>query len=353
MSSRRRDHSVAGLLVACALLAGCSKAEPVSAGNQPSEPTLPLTLVADISLPGGTTRLDYQDIDPDRQRLYIAHLGDSTVHVVDLNSMAVVATIDGVGSAHGVRVAPDLHEVLATASATNEAVIIDESTLAISSRAPTGDTPDGIGYDPTTHKAYVSNEHDKAETVIDARTGKTIATIDIGGEAGNTAYDPHSGHILVNVQDRNQIAVIDPASDQVIDRIGVTDCDTNHGLYIDSDSRVAFVACQGNAKVLVVDLDSKQTTARFDIGASPDVLAFDYGLHRLYVAAESGTVSVFDETGKSLHKVAEAKLADTAHTVAVDQATHRVYFPLENVDGHPVLRVMEPTPDSGQTPSSR
>jgi hypothetical protein len=32
-----------------------------------------------------------------------------------------------------------------------------------------------------------------------------------------------------------------------------------------------------------------------------------------------------------------------AHTVAVDPATHRVYFPLENLGGRAVLRVMKPT----------
>lgn len=36
------------------------------------------------------------------------------------------------------------------------------------------------------------------------------------------------------------------------------------------------------------------------------------------------------------------QLADHAHTVAVDQATHRIYFPLQDVNGHAVLRVMEP-----------
>jgi hypothetical protein len=31
-----------------------------------------------------------------------------------------------------------------------------------------------------------------------------------------------------------------------------------------------------------------------------------------------------------------------AHSVAVDPATHLVYFPLENVGGQPVLRIMAP-----------
>jgi hypothetical protein len=29
-----------------------------------------------------------------------------------------------------------------------------------------------------------------------------------------------------------------------------------------------------------------------------------------------------------------------AHTVSVDPRTHLVYFPLENVAGHPLLRIM-------------
>jgi hypothetical protein len=31
-----------------------------------------------------------------------------------------------------------------------------------------------------------------------------------------------------------------------------------------------------------------------------------------------------------------------AHTVFVDPKTHLVYLPLQNVDGHPLLRIMRP-----------
>ena len=31
-----------------------------------------------------------------------------------------------------------------------------------------------------------------------------------------------------------------------------------------------------------------------------------------------------------------------AHTVSVDPLTHLVYFPLQNLNGHPVLRIMTP-----------
>ena len=107
-----------------------------------------------------------------------------------------------------------------------------------------------------------------------------------------------------------------------------------------SDAKLAVVL---NQELAVFDLDAKKMTAIQSVGADPDVLAFDKGLSRLYVSAESGVISIFDERGKSLVKIGEAFFAANAHSVAVDQRTHRVYFPLQNVGGKPVLRIAVPT----------
>ncbi|WP_434621508.1 YncE family protein [Arthrobacter sp. A5] len=311
-----------------ALVTACSGPAPGPASD------LPLTPVQDISLPGAASRLDYQAIDPAAKRLYVTHLGDGTIHVVDLDRLNVITTIPGISSVHGIALAPDRHTVLAAASGTNEAALIDTGTLAVTGRVPTGNTPDGIAYDPVHGKAYVSNEHDHAETVIDLATGRAKGSIEIGGEAGNTVYDPASGKIMVNVQSTNELLTIDPATDTITGRTRLNDCASNHGLYVDGANRLAFIACEGNATLLVLNLDTGQETGRFDTGDTPDVLAFDEGLHRLYAASESGVVTVFDEQNRALHRKASAKLADNAHTVAVDQATHRVYFPLQDVNGH-------------------
>jgi DNA-binding beta-propeller fold protein YncE len=331
-----RLRMAAAAIAVLSALTACTPPASETAGK------LPLTLIRDVPLPGGSTRLDYPVIDPAAKRLYITHLGDGTVHVLDLAGPSVVATIDGVSSVHGIALAPESHRVLASASGTDEAVIIDTDSLRLTGRVPTGHTPDGIAYDPAHGRAYVSNEHDHVETVIDVATGTAAGSIDVGGEAGNTVFDPVSGNIMINVQSTGQLITVNPATNRITGRISLTGCESNHGLYIDGADRLAFVACEGNAKLLVVDLDSQQTTGRIDLGGGPDVLAYATGLHRLYVASESGVVSVLDVQGKAVHELAKARLAEGAHTVAVDQATHRVYFPLENVNGKPVLRVMAP-----------
>lgn len=240
--SLHRSALPAGLL-ACllAVLTACSG----SSASPPSSPPasgLPLTPVQDLQLPGGASRLDYQNIDPVAKRLYITHLGDGTIHVVDLDRLTVTATIPKVSSVHGITSAPDRHRILATASSKNEAVIIDADTLAITARVPTGSTPDGIAYDPVHGKAYVSNEHDRVETVIDLAKNAAVGAIDIGGKAGNTVFDPASGNIMVNVQSTSELLTIDPATDRIMDRTKLTGCKSNHGLSIDGTNHLAFIA---------------------------------------------------------------------------------------------------------------
>ena len=78
----------------------------------------------------------------------------------------------------------------------------------------------------------------------------------------------------------------------------------------------------------------------YPVSDGPDVLAFDPGWHGLFVASESGIVSIFDERGSELQPVGEYR-APHAHSVAVDPRTYRFYLPIENVDGKPVLRILE------------
>jgi hypothetical protein len=306
-------------------------------------PSLPLRTLRDVPLSGGATRFDYQSFDPNTGRLYIAHLGDSSMVVFDVNKESQVADVKTLSRVHGILAAPDLHRVYASATGTNELAVIDDSTLQIIARAPAGDYPDGIAYAPKVNKICVSDLHGKTDTVIDAKTNQRVTTIPLGGGAGNTQYDSVSEHIFVTVHGKNQLAEIDPNRDEVVGRYSLEGCSEPHGLLIDSEHRLAFVACEENAKLVVFDLEAKKMTGIHSVGADPDVLAFDSSFGRLYVSAESGIVTVFDERGRNLEKVGQGLLASNAHSVAVDSRTHRVYFPLQNVGGKPVLRIALPS----------
>jgi DNA-binding beta-propeller fold protein YncE len=323
-----------------ATVLACVEAAASTATSQ-----LPLQQLADLALPGNPTRLDYQSLDPQRHLLFVAHLGDSEVVVVDTKAKRVVGTVQNVSKVHGVLAVPELGVVYASATGTNEVVAIDESSLKIVARTPGGIYPDGIAFDPRTRRIFASDEHGGTETVIDTKSNRRIATIDLGGEVGNSEFDEASGHIFVNVQTRGDLVEIDPRTNAILRRIPVsaTGCSGNHGLLVDSAKRRAFIACEDSASFVWLDLGSRRIVQTWTIGKDPDVLALDAHTHRLFVAAESGTVSVFDD-GALVTRIAQAFLAPAAHTVAVDAQTQRVYFPLESVSGRPVLRIYEELP---------
>ncbi|PCE32664.1 YncE family protein [Burkholderia ubonensis] len=304
--------------------------------------SLPLTHVADVPLPGRPTRLDYASLDPSRNLLFIAHLGDSEVIVFDTLASRVTARIADVSSVHGVLAIPELSRVYASATGTDEVVAIDAATLKIVARMPGGHYPDGMAYAPDVRKLYVSDEYGKTETVIDVRSNRRVATIPLDGEVGNTQYDPVSRHIFVNVQTRGQLVEIDPATDRVVGRFDLPGAEGNHGLLIDARDGLAFIACEGNDKLIVFDLHTKQVGRSFDVGADPDVLALDPAPGTLYVAGEAGTVSMFRVQGANVARIGEGRVGPNAHVVAVDPTTHRSYYPLKRVDGRPVLRIFEP-----------
>jgi YVTN family beta-propeller protein len=283
--------SVISLIIATGTSVGFAQAAPTSA--------LPLKTVADYPLGGNTTRLDYASLDAARHLLFIAHLGDSAVIAFDTQAQRVVARIKGVSKVHGVLAVPELGKVYASATGSNEVVAIDEQSLKVVARMPGGVYPDGMAYAPEVHKLYVSDEHGFTDTVIDVTSNARIATIQLGGEVGNTQYDAVSRHIFVNVQTRRQLIEIDPATDKIVARVDLPGAEGNHGLLIEPRQRRAFIACEDNAKLLVLDLESKTIIAAFDVGKDPDVLAYDASLGYLYVAGEAGVVSLFKiESGR-------------------------------------------------------
>jgi DNA-binding beta-propeller fold protein YncE len=301
----------------------------------------PLKKVADVPLPGPAVRFDYQSLDPSQGRLYIAHMNANQLVVFDTRKRVVVANLDGFPSVHGVWAVPELGRVYASVTGEHKVAAVDMATLKTLSKVGPINYPDGIAYVPGPKRVFVSDEHGDADAVIDTATNSLVATIPLGGGAGNTVYDSGSGRILVAVHEKNELVAIDPATANIIARYALSGIDSPHGIALDVAERLAFVAGEENHKLAVVDLTTMKVLATHSVGEDPDVLAFDPGLKLLYVSAESGNVTVFREQGKVL--VSEGGFfLPHAHTVCVDPDTHLVYFPLQDIDGHPVLRIMEP-----------
>jgi DNA-binding beta-propeller fold protein YncE len=300
-----------------------------------------LVTVADVPLPGPAVRFDYQSFDAQTGRLYIAHMNADQLVVFDVAKRQVIANLDGFRRVHGVIAAPQINRVFASATGDHRVAIVDANTLKIIATAGPIDYPDGLAYSPETHRVFVSDEHGNADAVVDAGTDKLIKSIPLRGGAGNTIYDPNSKDILVAVHGANELDVIDPRAMIILSHTPLPGIQNPHGIALDTADRLAFIAGEENHSLAVLDLQTMKVLSVHQVGEDPDVLAFDPGLKRVYVSAESGTVTVFQLSGHDLKQMAQFNMPH-AHTVSVDPKTHLVYFPLENAGGKPLLRIMKP-----------
>lgn len=300
-----------------------------------------LRQVKDVPLPGKPTRFDYASLDQQGGRLYFSHMGDGDLVVFDTKTDAIVTNMPGFPVMTGVLVVPSLKKVYGSVTRNHEVAVVNTKTLAIVKRIPDGRFPDGLAYSPETHRIFVSDESGGVDTVIDALTDEKTGTIEMGGEVGNTQYDPTSHLIYACVQTRNQFVAIDPEKKTIIARYDLKGGDHPHGFYVDSQHNQAYISCEEDAKLIVFDLALHVEKQVFTVGDGPDVLAYDKKLNILYVACESGVVSIFKCDG-TLTKLTDQNVGPNCHTVAVDSETHKVYFPLKNFHGSPVLRIMAP-----------
>ena len=305
--------------------------------------------VTDLPLPGAPARFDYEAFDPAHGRLYINQMAANQVLVYDVRARRLVAALPGFPSATGITLAA--RRGLACVSTPSDIFdsllghgrlrVLRLANLKTIASLPTGEFPDGSAWVAPPDRLFVSNERGGVETVIGSDPLRVLKTLPLGGEAGNSTYDSGDHRVLVNVQTRRELVAIDPQALVTTRRITLPpSCVHNHGLLVDDRARLAFVACDGNARLLTLTLPGLQTVQVDSVGNDPDVLALDAKRQILYVAGESGVVSVFAvETGK-LKRLWRGWVGPDAHTVAVDPASGLTYFPLADVDGHPLLRVM-------------
>jgi DNA-binding beta-propeller fold protein YncE len=171
---------------------------------------------------------------------------------------------------------------------------------------------------------------------------------------GCPQYDPIARKVYVNLQDQNIFAVIDPQTDEVVARYSVAKCEGNHGMALDPEHRRAFLACEGNELMTVFDLEKHQPIAFLPLARGPDVVKYDSSLKRVYVACYSGAISVFQEDDANhFRKLEDFPVQKKVHSLAVDNDTHCVYAPEQEVDGQPAARITVYEAAAGQAATLR
>lgn len=274
-------------------------------------------------LAAGDGGWDLLSVAPLDQRLYVAH-GDG-VTAFDLRTGKATDKIVAGQRVHAALAIPGTHEVLSTNGETNNATLFDGLTGQVRATIPTGTKPDAAAYDPATKTVWIMNPGSGDVTVVDPASAKVLATVPVGGSLEMGEADGH-GLMYVNVEDRNDVAVLDTRARKVVRRFPLQGCDGPSGITIDTKTNEIVSACGGNAVAIVSAPDGKQI-ARLPIGKGADGAAFDpiRGL-ALVPGGRDGTLTIL-RLGPKPSVVGTMQTAVSARTIAVDPSTGRAYLP--------------------------
>lgn len=275
---------------------------------------------------GGDGGMDYITLDAQNHLLYVPR--STHTMVIDANSGKTIADIPGQKHNHGVALVPEAGRGFIT-DGEGSVVIFDLKTNAVLGTLKARPDADGIIYDKATGLVLVScGDEGVLVTIkadVDPKKGSIDAPIDLGGKPEFLASDG-AGKAYVNLEDKDQIAVVDLKARKVLAHWPVAPGGAPVGLAIDIARHRLFVGCRKPQKMIVMSTDDGKVIADLAIGAGVDATKFDG--QRAFASCRDGKMSIVGENASGKFEIVQTvATAVGAKTMDVDPAAHKAYLP--------------------------
>jgi DNA-binding beta-propeller fold protein YncE len=288
---------------------------------------------------GGQGSWDYLTVDPATHRLFIPR--STHTMIIDADSGKTLGDILGQKIAHGVAIVPEVGRGFITDGGGDGAIVIfDLKTYATLGKIVAQPDADGIIYDPAIGRVLVVSG-DKGVVMsfkpdIDPTSGKIDTPINLGGKPEFLAADG-KGKIYINLQDKNEVAVVDFKAGKVFARWPVAPGGSPVGMSIDTKTRRLFIGCRDPQKLIVMSADNGKVLADLPIGAGVDATKFEAG--QAFASCRDGSLAVASETSPGKFEIVQTvKTPQGARTMGIDPTTRTIYLPTAEFETGPTGR---------------
>ena len=285
---------------------------------------------------GGEGGWDYVTVDPQTHRLYVTR--STHTLVIDATSGATLADIPGQKRAHGVAIVPEAGRGFISDGGGDGAIVIFDlkTNQALATIAAQPDC-DGIIYDPfSRHVLAVSGDKGLLMTLNpggDPKSAKIDAPIDLGGSPEFLASDG-AGKVYINLEDKDEVAVVDIKARKVIARWPVAPGGAPVGMAMDTKSRRLFIGCRRPRQLIVMGADDGKVLANLPIGSNVDATTIDGA--QAFASCGDGSLTVVGATSPGKFAILQTvKTAPGARTMGVDPMTHTIYLPTAEFEARP------------------
>lgn len=272
---------------------------------------------------GGEGGYDYVYADSAGRRLYVPRPGQSNAHisVFDLDSLAPVGDIANT-NARGVAVDPKSHHGFASSK---PVLMFDSSNLTTLKTIPVEGGPDGILFDPFNSRVWVFSHRAPNATVIDSGSGAILGTLDLGG-APEQAVTDGKGHLYVDLEDKDKIAVVDSAALKVTGQYDLAGKGGGPGgLAFDVKNGILFAACHEPATMVILRAADGQILSTLPIGKGVDGAGFDTDTAEAFSSQGDGTLTLIKENSPTEFQVEQTvQTMPGARTSTLDTKTNHI-----------------------------
>lgn len=214
---------------------------------------------------------EHLNITPDSKYAFVGNMETGIVSVVDIPAGVEARALSGFSEPHNFEVLPDGSKVYVGNVAAHEVDVIDVSRLELLKRISTGpmSEPAGLNTDkylgevngvvcPTLSLdgkfAFAADGDLGLVAVIDTRTDKVVKSIPLGGQPWRAYASPDRKYMVVPVNETGEVAVIDIASLKLVAKMpGGADIT---GVNFVNGGKKAYVISSTEGMVYIYDLVS-------------------------------------------------------------------------------------------------
>jgi len=268
---------------------------------------------------------DYMSVDAQTGHVFVGR--SFGVEQMADGQLTTVLARQGVASV--LQISPDL--LITTNGDSDTATLMLRSSGKVLADIPTGKAPDGAAYDAASGLAFVMNGESEDISVIDIAQRRAVAQIALG-TAPEAAVADGAGHLFVNLEAQNRIAVIDIASQKLTAHYALSGCDEPTGLAFDPHAHLLASACH-NGVLKFIDNRDGHDRGQLEIGQGADASIFDPERRLGFVPCLDGTLTIYRLDGAGA-VVATQRLAtrNGARTAAYDSRHDRLYLAVADVE---------------------
>jgi hypothetical protein len=271
----------------------------------------PPALTFEYSIPLGDVkgRIDHLAVDLERQRLFVAELGNNSVGVIDLQSRRVRQRLSDLDEPQGLGYLSATRTLYVASGGDGSVQTYTGDPLKRGSMLKLGGDADNIRIDKKTCSLFVGYGTG-AIAVIDAATLRKIREVPLDGHPESFQLASRNNHIYVNVPDAQQIVIADRSSGHVVEKVEARGPRANFPMALDEQGRRLLTAFRDPPVLRALTLEGMRLTD-VDICRDADDVFVDRKRHRTYVICGQGVVDVLDHDGSRVQRIPTAAGART------------------------------------------